>query len=467
MERPITALLFGAGERGMNTYGPYALQHPQEIQFVAVAEPNENRLKRFVQMYGIPKERCFESWESALSQGELADAVINCTQDRMHYASGVAALRAGYDMLLEKPICSTLRESVDLVTTAEEEGRRLHICHVLRHTDFFSLIHKIINTGELGEIITISHRENVSSWHMAHSFVRGNWRKASESAPMILAKSCHDLDLLYWFVGKRVKRLNSFGSLTHFRPENAPPGAPEFCLDGCPIESTCPFYAPSIYIDLYPIKFGLSRSSDIFYRFIGKLSLRAPRLLNASAKFIPLLKTLTEYSGWPRSVVSDNPQDEGEVIQVLRSGPYGRCVYHCDNDVVDHQVVSMEFEDGVTGTFTMHGHSHEEGRTTRIDGTRATLLAKFGFNSAYIEVHNHRSMDVRRIDFPNSVESGEHGGGDSGIMRDFIRAVRGEGEPMTLARESLESHIMAFAAEESRKSGKVVYIKDFRKSFGS
>jgi predicted dehydrogenase len=466
MVKTVTALLFGAGDRGMNSYGPYAINHPQEIQFIGVAEPNENRRLRFAQAHGIPKELCFDSWESVIAQGKIADVVINCTQDRMHFDSGMAALQAGYDMLLEKPICSTLRESIALVETAEREGRRLFVCHVLRYTDFFSCIHQIVQSGKLGEIITISHRENVSSWHMAHSYVRGNWRKTPEAPPMILAKSCHDLDLLYWFIGKPVKQLSSFGSLTHFRSENAPEGAPKFCLDGCPIEDTCPFYAPSIYIDLYPLKYGLSQSTNLFYRSVGIFSLRSPRFLNLLSKLIPFLKNLTEYSGWPRSVISDHPQDRDAILQALREGPYGRCVYHCDNDVVDHQVVSMEFEGGITGSFTMHGHSHEEGRTTRIDGTQASLLAKFGFNTSFIEVHNHRSMQVERIDFPNNVESDEHGGGDFGIVRDFIRTVQGRGEPMTPARESLESHIMAFAAEESRESGTVIEMVDFRKAKG-
>jgi predicted dehydrogenase len=466
MVKTITALLIGAGDRGMNTYGPYALNHPQELQFIAVAEPNETRRERFAQAHRIPKDRCFVSWESAIAQGKIADVVINCTQDKMDYASGRAALQTGYDMLLEKPICHTLKESIELVITAEQEGRRLLICHVLRHTDFFSRIHQIVQSGKLGEIITISHRENVSSWHMAHSYVRGSWRKTSVASPLILAKSCHDLDLLYWLIGKPIKRLNSFGSLTHFHSENAPDGAPKFCLAGCPIEDTCPFYAPSVYIDLYPIKFGLSQSSSRFFRSVGILSLRNPRLLNLLSKLIPLLKSLTEYSGWPLSVVSDFPQDRDVVLQALREGPYGRCVYHCDNDVVDHQVVSMEFENGITGSFTMHGHSHEESRTTRIDGTQVTLLAKFGFNASFIEVHDHRSMQVERIDFPNNVESDGHGGGDFGIMRDFIRTMQGREEPMTPARESLESHIMAFAAEESRESGAVVDLVNFRKVQG-
>jgi len=462
---PITALLLGAGDRGMHAYAPYALQHPDQIQFVAVAEPDQFRRERFAQIHHIPKGRCFESWETALSHGKIADVVINCTQDQMHYPSGLGALQAGYDMLLEKPICTTLSESIELVRTAERNKRFLQVCHVLRHTDFFSRIYQIVQSGDLGQIITISHRENVSSWHMAHSFVRGNWRRESDSAPMILAKSCHDLDLLYWITGRRVRRLSSFGSLQHFRSENAPDGAPKRCLDGCLVEDTCPFYAPSVYIDLYPIKFALSHSTNWLYRFVGKLSLKRPTLITFLSKFIPMLKELTEYTRWPRSVVSDHPKDPNALLQALQEGPYGRCVYHCDNTVVDHQVVSMEFEGGISGTFTMHGHSHEEGRTLRIDGSQATLLAQLGFNRAFIEVHHHRSMEVERINFPNNVETAGHGGGDFGIMRDFVRAIQSQSQVGASARDSLESHIMAFAAEESRQRGEVIDMEMYRQAW--
>lgn len=463
--KPITALLFGAGDRGMNAYAPYALQHPDQIRFIGVAEPDHFRRERFAKIHSIPKEQCFETWENALAQGKIADVVINCTQDKMHYPSGMGALQAGYDMLLEKPICTTLSESIELVRTAEENKRLLQVCHVLRHTDFFSRIHQIVNSGNLGEIVTISHRENVSSWHMAHSYVRGNWRRDSDSAPMILAKSCHDMDLLYWIIGRRTRRLNSFGSLRHFRVENAPAGAPKRCLDGCPVEDSCPFYAPSVYIDLYPIKFGLSQSSNWLYRFIGRVSLRSPGLIKFLSKFIPLLKGLTEYSGWPRSTVSYPPQDTQVILQALQEGPYGRCVYHCDNNVVDHQVVSMEFEGGISGTFTMHGHSHEEARTLRIDGSQATLLAKFGFNSSFIEVHRHRNMEVERINFPNNVETAGHGGGDFGIMKDFVHAIQTQSQVGASARDSLESHIMAFAAEESRLRGEVIDMEMYRQTW--
>ena len=463
MPTPITAVLFGAGARGAEAYGPYALAHPDEIKFVGVAEPDPVRRKRFADAHGIPAEACFESWKDALEQGQMADVVINCTQDQMHKDSGVAALESGYDMLLEKPIANTLDDSIKIVQTAEEQNRYLQICHVLRYTDFFKKIHELLHSDRLGQIITISHRENVSAWHMAHSFVRGNWRREGLSSPMILAKCCHDLDLLVWLTGKLPTRLSSHGSLSHFTHENAPQGAPKRCTDGCPVEATCPFYAPAIYIELMPFKRAVSQTSNPLYRFIGNLSLENPGLTDTLAKMVPQVRELTEYSGWPLSVISDDPGNEDALLTALKEGPYGLCVYHCDNDVVDHQVVAIEFKDGITATLTMHGHSHEEGRTLRIDGSEASLLAKFGFSRTNIEIHDHRSMDVEQINFPSNVENVGHGGGDSGIMEDFVRSMRSAVRPTTGARESLESHLMAFAAEDSRHNNVVVDMHEYKK----
>ena len=462
MAKPITALLFGAGARGAEAYGPYALTHPDQIKFVAVAEPDQWRRKRFAEAHDIPANACFESWRDALEQGQIADVVINCTQDQMHRESGVAAIEAGYDMLLEKPIANTLSDSIKIVQAAEEHERYLQICHVLRYTDFFQKLHEILRAGRLGQLITISHRENVSAWHMAHSFVRGNWRREDQSSPMILAKCCHDLDLLVWLTGRLPTRLSSHGSLIHFRPENAPQGAPERCTDGCPVEATCPFYAPAIYVQLMPFKHAVSRTSNPLYRFMGNLSLKSPNLTEALAKMIPQARQLTEYSGWPRSVICENPGDEDALLKALQEGPYGLCVYHCDNDVVDHQVVAIEFEGGITASLTMHGHSHEEGRTLRIDGSKASLLAKFGFSRTNIEIHDHRSMDVERYDFLSNVENVGHGGGDSGIIENFIRTISSGNPAPSSARESLESHLMAFAAEDSRHNQVVVDMADFR-----
>ncbi len=462
MTQPIKAILFGAGARGAEAYGPYALDHPDQIQFVAVAEPRTARRESFAAQHGIPQDHCFHSWEQALESRIPADVVVNCTQDRMHAESSISALQAGYDMLLEKPIAHSLDDSIRIVQSAESLGRYLQICHVLRFTDFFTQIKSLLLQDRLGQLITISHRENVSAWHMAHSFVRGNWRNEALSSPMILAKCCHDLDLLVWFTGEAPQRISSFGSLRHFRPENAPPGAPQRCTDGCPVEDSCPFYAPGIYIDLLPFKYALSQSKLPLYKLVGSQSLKHPEIVQSISNMFPPLRELTEYKGWPRSVVSDDPGNEQSLLEQLQVGPYGRCVYYCDNDVVDHQVVTLEFPSGITASLTMHGHSHEEGRSLRIDGSQASLLAKFGFHSSFIEIHDHRSMKVEVIEFPSNIEQVGHGGGDEGIMRDFVDNLQKRDKARIPARESLESHFIAFAAEHSRLMKTEVEMAEFR-----
>ena len=463
MPDPLTALLLGAGARGAEAYGPYALANPDQIKFVAVAEPRQERRKRFAREHTISADHCFESWQEALEGDQLADVVINCTQDQMHAESSIAALQAGYDLLLEKPIAHTLEDTISIVLAAEENKRYLQICHVLRFTDFFNKIKSLLDENRLGQVITISHRENVSSWHMAHSFVRGNWRRQALSSPMILAKCCHDLDLLVWFTGEAPLSLSSFGSLRHFREEKAPPGAPQRCTDGCPVEHSCPFFAPAIYIDLAPFKYALSQAKHPLYRFVGTQGLRHPKTTQFVSKIIPQLRELTEYEGWPRSVVSDDPGNEEALWEALRKGPYGRCVYHCDNDVVDQQVVTMEFASGISASLTMHGHSHEEGRTLRIDGSQASLLAKFSFQRSFIEIHDHRSMEVEIFEYPNNIEQVGHGGGDFGILRDFIGNLQNGNKSAATARESLESHFMAFAAEQSRLTQTQISMAEFRK----
>lgn len=462
MTKPIRALLFGAGNRGALAYGQYALQHPDEIQFIAAADPDPIRLAAFARDHGIAPEHQFETWQDALEAGKIADVVVNATQDEMHHDSALGAIAAGYDMLLEKPIAPTLAETLDIIRAAEASGRLLMICHVLRFTDFFQKTHQIITSGRLGQVAHIAHSENVSYFHMAHSYVRGNWRNTRIAAPMILAKCCHDLDLLYWWMDEKPRILNSAGNLLHFRAENAPAGAPLRCTDGCPAAETCPFYAPRIYNDNVPIKIAVSKADRPLLRAIGALTLKNPKFARALGKLVPPLQTLTAYSGWPRNTITDHPESDKAVMEALRIGPYGRCVYHCDNDVVDHQVVDITFESGVTATLTMHGHSFEEGRTLRVDGSRATLLGKFSYSQAWLEIHEHLTGEVTRYTFASEVDqTAGHGGGDAGLMRHFVQAVRGEVSPLTSARDSLESHLMAFAAEESRLGERVMDMKVF------
>ena len=463
MSQPVRLMLFGAGNRGAEAYGRYALAHPEEVQFVAVADPDPVRREKFAAAHKVAPELQFNTWQDALQAKVTVDAVVNATQDEMHHDSAIAALRAGYDMLLEKPIAPTLAETLEIIRTAEEHQRTLVICHVLRFTDFFSKVNEIVKSGRLGKVVNISHSENVSYYHMAHSYVRGNWRNTEIAAPMILAKCCHDLDLLYWWMDDQPELLSSTGNLLYYRPENAPAGAPDRCTNGCPVENSCPFYAPRIYRDNIPIKMAVSRSEKPLLKLIGNLALHQPGLTKALAAVIPTVRTLTDYADWPRNVVTDQPQSDEAVMDALRTGLYGRCVYHCDNDVVDHQIVNIAFKNGITATLTMHGHSEEEGRTLRIDGSRATLKGKFAHNTAWLAVHEHLTGEVERFRFASEVDqSSGHGGGDSGLMHHFVQVMRGEVPPLTSARDSLESHLMAFAAEESRLQQKTIHMDSFK-----
>jgi predicted dehydrogenase len=321
-------------------------------------------------------------------------------------------------VLLEKPMAHNLADNVRLVQVAEAQGRLLLICHVLRYTTFFSKVREIVQSDRLGRIINVDHRENLIYWHMAHSFVRGNWRNLATSAPMILAKCCHDLDILPWILQKNVTHLSSFGSLTHFRPENAPAGAPLRCTDGCPVAEECKFDAVRLY----------GRDGDRF-------------LLNA---------------------VTYEPTAEAR-LAALPTSPYGRCVYHCDNDVVDHQTVSMVMDDGMTVNLIMQGHGFEECRTMRYDGTLATLQGRFGGHEGNkITIRDHLSGTTEQIDVEDASASG-HGGGDFGLVASFLKAMRGEpDDSLTSARVSLESHLLAFAAEAARLENRLIDMAGFR-----
>jgi predicted dehydrogenase len=464
MTQPIKAVLVGAGQRGMGSYGPYAIHHPDEINFIAVAEPVPDRRLSFAEQHNIPTENQYPSWEELLRKPRLGEAALICTQDQMHTEPTISALIAGYDVLLEKPMAPTLDECRVLVKTAAENSRQLHICHVLRYTRHFKKMKAVVESGVLGDIVNVSHRENVAWYHMAHSFVRGNWRNLAQSTPMILAKCCHDLDILVWLLDDHCETLNSVGDLIHYRVENAPEGATKRCLDGCAVIDTCRYYAPFIYVDHTPLWRSIADTGKGIEKWATSTIQTNPGLIKILSKFIPDLKILVDYRGWPSSAVADDATPEN-IMTALMDGPYGRCVYHCDNDVVDNQVVSMKFQTGTSVTLTMHGHSHLEGRSTRIEGSNATLMAEFSYGGSWVEVNEHRSDRRTRYDTTASLESG-HGGGDFGLMAGFVRALREKDENLALtsARTSLESHLMAFAAEDARLNTKTVKMEDYRRS---
>jgi len=455
---PVTAVMVGAGERGYAAYGPHALNHPDELRFVAVAEPNEVRRDRFASVHGILPEEQFQSWDDLLARDRMAEAALICTMDQMHADPVTGALRAGYDVLLEKPIATTRADCVRVEEAAERARRLLQVCHVLRYTSFFSTLHEIVASGRLGEIVAVEHRENVVYWYMAHSYVRGNWRRRDQTSPIILAKCSHDLDILAWNLGRCIQ-LSSFAPHPTFGPDNAPAGAPARCTDGRPLADRCPWYAPHLYLDLTPLLHMARRSRDMRERIGAGFTLRFPRWTEWLRRLAPPVERALDYRQWPISAISEDPSRAAR-RRALEEGPYGRCVFRCDNDVVDHQTVVMQFESGATATLILNGHAHEEARTMRYDGTGATLRGKstYGLDDV-IEIHDHVTGAVKRIHCGTShARVTGHGGGDEGFMRAFVRAVRAAHEGTPQPRQALESHLMAFAADEARLNGRVVTL---------
>lgn len=406
----IDAIVIGAGQRGYHVYGLWAETNPHRIRFVGVADPRPDRLARFGEAHGIPESHRFGNPDTLLSMPQFAQACIVASPDRAHHGHVLAALAAGYHVLSEKPMASTLAHCFDLVEAAALARGSLHIGHVLRFTPFFQTLHEVVKSGRLGDVVIVEHRENVRSWHMAHSYVRGNWSKAELAAPMIVTKCTHDFDILHWNLGSPVVRLSSVGSLFEFHPERAPSGATNRCTDPCPVKN-CPYDARRIYLN----------------------------------------QALT---GWPVHVITDDLSPEGR-LRALQTGPYGECAYKAESNVVDHQVVTMETESGATVALMMHGHSHEENRTMRYDGTRATLRGVFGRQQS-ITLIDHITGEAE--DVPIGSAASGHGGGDSGIMDAFVDSIENGSPPATSAAESLESHLLAFLAEEARLSGTVIDV---------
>lgn len=410
----ISAVMIGAGQRGHYVYGPWALEHPDRLQFVAVADPDPTRLQRFAEPHGIPQQRRFADPLELLAQEALAIAAVIASPDRWHRQHAEAALAAGYHVLAEKPMADSLEGCRALVGAAAQAPGELHIGHVFRFTPFFNTLNQVLKSGRLGDIVTVEHRENVRSWHMAHSFVRGNWGRRATAPPFIVAKCTHDLDILQWNLASRVRRLSSQGGLFEFRPERAPAGATERCTDPCPVVD-CPYDARRLYLD-------------------------------------------ERLTGWPVHVITDDLSSEGR-YRAIAEGPYGVCAYKAGSDVVDHQSVSMELENGATVTLIVHGHSHEEERTMRYDGTRATLRGRFG-RVEEIEVYDHVTGIGESVPIPAA--SSGHGGGDEGIIESFVAAVSGQSAPVTTAAESYESHLLAYLAEEARLHGTVIEVNERR-----
>ncbi|HAD13724.1 MAG TPA: oxidoreductase [Saprospirales bacterium] len=405
-DRPITIVTIGAGNRG-NVYGNYALSYPDEMDIVGVAEPNPVRIDRYTQKHNIPEANRFNTWERVFEKPKFADAVLITTPDNLHYGPCMAALKAGYDVLLEKPISPSEKECRDILNLARKTGRIVAVCHVLRYAPYFEKLRELMQNGSIGEIVSLQHMEPIEHIHMSHSYVRGNWHDRNATTPIILAKSCHDLDIMRWMIGKPCKKIVAMGGIKWFRKENAPAGSTPRCMDGCAVESTCPYSAMKIY-----------------YRQRGWL------------------------------YVFDMPEDKSThdeyILNKLRTTNYGRCVYQMDNNQEDHYVSTMEFEGGITAAFSMEAFTSYAGRRTRVMGSMGDIVG----DMETFTVTDFRTGKSTVYD--NSSGDG-HGGGDWRLVRNWLQAVS-QRKPELLTSTidaSIESHIMGFMAEKSRKTGKV------------
>ncbi len=405
-QKKFKAIVLGAGYRG-RAYADYAKAHPSELEIVGVADPDPENAR------SIAAPRYWSDWRECLAEHPEADIVMITMPDALHYEPALLALDAGYHLLLEKPISPTPEQCKEVIAKALEKKRLVVIGHILRYTQYFAHIKAILDSGEIGEVVSIAHQESAGFFKVAHSYCRGNWANSKKSSPIILAKCSHDFDLFSWWIGKPCTKVTSFGSIKLFRPENKPAGAPDRCVD-CPagIEHDCIWSAIKMYVKYDNLKYLFpDRSREAMMKLVSE----------------------TEY---------------------------GKCVYCCDNDVPDHQTVNMEFEGGATVSHVMAGFTERNVRTTRISCTRGEIIG------------NGKTLHICRFD-GNDVETGvplvlrvsnpsRHGGGDFNLVAAMLRMLRRD-DPQEMAAvttQTLESHLIAFAAEESRlNGGKVINLR--------
>ena len=422
--KQISVIVIGAGSRGRG-YSKIMGTMPDQYKIVGVAEPVESKRKGMQKQFGIPDEGCFCDWRDILDRPKMADLAVISTLDADHYAPAMKAIELGYDILLEKPVAPTADECRDIANAAEKKGVRVLVCHVLRYTDFFKKVRSIVMSGKLGKVVSVDHVEGIGDLHFSHSYVRGNWHSEKETSPMLLAKSCHDLDILQWILDKKCKKVHSFGSLTYFTKDNAPEGAPIRCFEGnCPIANTCRYASDRVYIE------------------------------NPHGEW---------FKGAFRYIMSRNyGSSDEELARALRETDYGLCVFHANNDVNDHQIVNMEFENGETVALSVNAFNLG-GRYIRIYGTKGELYANMGDD--FITVSTYEDVKTEKIPVRAADEmiTGGHGGGDEGIIRDLYDYLNDDYHGFSVAdiHVSVANHMIGFAAEEALHNDTVVYLDEF------
>ena len=386
------ALVLGAGYRG-RAYAAYASAHPDELEIVGVADP--------VQAEAIPSAAHWADWHEALNANTAAELAIIALPDALHYEATRAFLERGCHVLVEKPLADDFARSAELVRLAAKAKRMVMVAHELRYSPYFAHIKELVDSGELGEVVSIAQQESVNFRKFAHSFVRGQLASAKASSPIVISKCSHDLDLFSWWTKAKCKKVTSFGSTKLFKRENAPQGSTERC-ESCPLANSCVWSAQSMYLE----------NGELGYMF------------------------------------ADRSREAME--ELVKSSPYGRCVFKCDNDVPDHQTVAMEFEGGATATLVMSAFTARNIRTTRVSLTHGEIIGD-GEELRVVNFANGRTVTIPAV----SSNRSRHDGGDFGLVADTLSVIR-RNDAEEFARVScraLESHRIGFAAEESRLDG--------------
>ena len=407
----IRAVIIGAGARGNQVFAELIRRHDLGWQVTAVVEPESLRRATFCQQHGIPPERAWGSIDELLAAPRVADVAFICTPDVTHYSICAAVSGAGYDVLLEKPIATSLPDCLALLDVQRTHRNRIFVAHVLRYSPFFRTLKEIVASRRYGLVRNIRLTENVGHWHFAHSYVRGNWRRREDSAPIVLTKSSHDLDLIAWLLETdRPAFVSSFGTLEYFTAVNAPPEAAVRCVD-CPLRDTCRYSATRFY--------------------------------------------LHERGGWPYDVVAPAEAGIEARLEALRTGPYGRCVWHSDNDVCDNQTVTVQFESGVHATFGLYALSADNTRrvTVLMDAAEITgdlhqgLMTVTPLTGLVDDVH------PEVIALPQAED--HHGGGDIALLRTLHEHLTtgAHEHVMSSLESSIASHVLAFLADDSRRMG--------------
>ncbi len=427
--KKLTAIIIGAGSRG-SAYAKHMKELAEKFEIVGISEPIEARRDRIKTWFPIPEENCYSNYKDLLSRPKMADVAVIATQDNMHTEPALMAIEKGYDLLLEKPVAQTPEECIQICKAAKEKGVKVLVCHVLRYSPFYKKVKELLMNGVIGDVMSVMAVEAVGNIHQSHSYVRGDWKSEQESTPMLLAKCCHDLDIIQWLLDKDCKKVSSFGELTYFKPENAPEGAPKRCYGtDCPARETCPYDVNKVY---------LGDAGRDFMKY-------------ACAR------------GFAKESATPDKED---IIQGLKNTGFGDCAFYAGNNVVDHQIVNMEFEGGVTASLTMNAFN-QGGRYIRIFGTKGELYANH--SDTKITLFTFEDRQIKYVDVQKTEESieGGHGGGDLGIVVELYDYLVGDYKGFCAAdiEDSIRNHLIGFAAEKARHNDTVENIAEYCKKF--